>query len=352
MNEQVSQLHRLVLERVQAAAGDSPQPAGAEVESADYDWSVPHHFTAEQLERIDQFAAGIAERVCEVLLGLLHEPVEFELASVTQHYGGDRLDRQAPEGGDSQEPQAEEGSETQEAAVEATDSHSGSILDAAGRPCGLIVLPPVCASDWVRKLLGGQEATDGQRELSVLESALLADIASAVVDAFSVALQTAGGRQLRADEQILKGQGVLPGQASSEFCQIDLRQKDSQDPQVLSFVLFSETLEAAAGVESQRAKDSPAGDSGLEMTAHLERTPVTATALVGNAKVSMHQIATLEIGDVLLLDRQVDEPIDLIVQDRAVLCGFPVVSAGCYAVQIASPAESYATSSDQDKAQT
>ncbi|QXT34456.1 FliM/FliN family flagellar motor switch protein [Sphingomonas sanguinis] len=61
---------------------------------------------------------------------------------------------------------------------------------------------------------------------------------------------------------------------------------------------------------------APAGPLGSGMTA-LAATPVTVSAAVGRAELSVADLRALEIGDVIVLDRPLAEPVPLAVDGHA-----------------------------------
>jgi len=71
---------------------------------------------------------------------------------------------------------------------------------------------------------------------------------------------------------------------------------------------------------------------------HLQVLPITITAQLGLTELTFREITSLQANDVLLLDKTVDQPVDLIVGNQVVYYGWPVKSAGKYAVSITSAA--------------
>ncbi|MHC4498092.1 MAG: FliM/FliN family flagellar motor switch protein, partial [Planctomycetota bacterium] len=61
---------------------------------------------------------------------------------------------------------------------------------------------------------------------------------------------------------------------------------------------------------------------------------VSVTAQLASALVPFEQILNLRVGDVLLLEKEVGEPVELIVEGLTVVCGQPARSAGKYAVAV------------------
>jgi len=140
-----------------AAARQSASAEKDTPDAADFDWSAPRHFTGEQLETLNEVAAAGAEGISRALTKLLQMTVQVQAQLATQHYGPDLQD-----------------------ASQETDCWA-SVVDDAGNLIGLLVLPASLAARWVARLLGGIDSDVVEdRELSALESTLLADILTAM----------------------------------------------------------------------------------------------------------------------------------------------------------------------------
>lgn len=318
MSQQESQAGGGPLQRLFAAARSSAQSTGAEqVEAIDFDWFAPQHFTRDQLERLSEFAQELAGHVSRSLTATLHSEVIVQSDQVGQYYGQALTE-----------------------SVNAAGSYAGSILDAEGNACGLIVMPSACASGWVSQLLGvPAETSDGQRELSGLETDLLADVMAAVVKGLSRASQQAGGGKFSLDQKVVKDQLPLPGGDASEFCKITFQQVEVAEDQAMPMILQSDALD---GICQEKGVGDQGGDKAIDTRSliieHLQKATVTATAWLGEARASMKDILAMEPGDVLLLQRKMNEPIDLEVKGRYVLSGLPVAFNENYALQVVTPA--------------
>lgn len=314
MSGQSQKLDQAVLERVLAAARTPIAPIESE-EAADYDWSAPHGFTREQSERVNSFMQDAATRTSEALSILMRQQLQMRGDPVTQHYADQMPD--------------DVGKDT---------DYSATVLDARGGACGRIVLPAEGAMEWVGKMLGSSERPTGeQRELSTMENALLVDVVAVIIKAFSDTAQSMGAERFGVEKQLVKGEFEPPGGTGSEITRITLRQEDASDSQTVSILLISEALDGVAGAGTVQGERGVSGNMRGRMVWHVSQVPVVVTASLGTAKARMKEILTLEPGDVLLLQKTVNESIDLSVQGTVVCSGRPVSCEGQYAVQITHP---------------
>jgi flagellar motor switch protein FliM len=304
------------------AAPPAPAPATAVAAPAapavsdacpvvDYDWRAPRRFVAAERRKLADLAAKAAQCIATDVGGLLRRQLAFEAGPVTEHYAAALWNPAArPEYG-----------------VQLTDK--------AGRVCGMLGLPPQVAIGWVEQLLGGTSAAEGGlKALSFLESALLLDIAAAMVKAFSAASQELGGPALQHVESVALEQSPLQSRDGEEFCRFAFVTQTAHGRAEIGLAVFSDLLAAVADPALLKTKPRPPEELRKELMSHLAKTPVKVTAWIGRSTVTMRDVTVLEPGDVLLLSRAANDPIELLVMGNIVHMGRPVVCDGHYAVQV------------------
>ena len=67
----------------------------------------------------------------------------------------------------------------------------------------------------------------------------------------------------------------------------------------------------------------------------MHNVPIEVIARFNPASMALNDVMNLAVGDILLLDKKVDEPIELLLNNRPCLLGHPAASLGKYAVVIA-----------------
>ena len=70
------------------------------------------------------------------------------------------------------------------------------------------------------------------------------------------------------------------------------------------------------------------------MLSHVHNTTVSVTAQLASAMLTFEEILSLQTDDILVLDKSVNEPVELIVKGQAILRGRPAKSGGKHAVVI------------------
>lgn len=319
MTQQAQQCDRRIIRQMLAAAQRrAPQEAqSVESEAADYDWQTPCRFLRPALEKLDAAAARFGRELSKAVGGLLQSEVEFQPVGVAQHYAG-RLRESAAD-----------------RAV-----HFTELTGPEGEHCGLVTLPPDMAAAWVARLLGGSTGED-DRELSALETDLLMDILRTMAQGISADSQAVGGPALAHGQTLSRGAIALPGEDTDEYCEFAFEVSASEKTSQVFLLIASETVDRIIGVEHSRSSKGPE-QVRQDLLGHLRQAPIAATLRLGEAAVTMREAMALEAGDVVLLQRHIDEPAEIVIQDRAVLLAHPVTCEDRYGAEIVSWTDSQA----------
>ncbi|MCD6392674.1 MAG: FliM/FliN family flagellar motor switch protein, partial [Planctomycetes bacterium] len=135
--------------------------------------------------------------------------------------------------------------------------------------------------------------------------------------------------------EIVTGRLPVEFRATEEVCKIGLRVKkaDSKEATEAYFLILCEKLHHVVGDRTQ-AYDSVEEDVADAMLRHVYEIPISVKAQLDSTAFTIEEAMSLGVGDILLLDKKVTDPIDLIVEDRILFRGRPAKSAGKYAVVI------------------
>jgi flagellar motor switch protein FliN/FliY len=93
-------------------------------------------------------------------------------------------------------------------------------------------------------------------------------------------------------------------------------------------------LTPIAGRTAQDSGGFSTEDISKVILGHLQEMPVLITSQLASAVLSFEELMNLQADDILLLDKRVDQPVELIVDGRTVYYGRLAKSAGKYAVTI------------------
>jgi|GEM_PF-304961 len=354
----IDSLSREKIRQLLAAVGSRPSDAATEMQASDYDWHQPHYFNREQLTSLDSFTKNLAAEVAEKFAQLYHSDFDVTTVSTTQHFAGALLGQIS--GSKARDPASREPSDYYLAF-----GHDQKHL------CGFISIPEQTAVAWVTQLLGEAESEvsggagtqkDSAKILSQLEESLLLDIAAAIVASFSAcysfsrapstvpafAGMTSSPRK-RGSGQVLSGaegfesartivRGELPIelQQLEELCKIvfAVRRTGSENSGQAYLVIPCSELAPVTGKNRAAEHEMPASERQSAIIEHLHRMPVSTTAQLARTYLTFQELMAARPCDILLLDKAIDESMELIVDGRTLFRGRPAKSAGQYAIVI------------------
>jgi flagellar motor switch protein FliM len=279
---------------------------------AEYDWRDPHYFNEDQLNRLAATMSQTAAHMAEVFVHFHHGTFDVSPVSITQHFASD-LPNQAEMEHDYYLPFGPE----------------------KGPPCGFAVLSRETARTWVALLLGeAGPDRNSEQTLSPLEISLLSDLTTALVESFLVPLQR--HHHLQANRPLGQGQPSIQYELTEEICRIAFRVKEggAEENAEVAFLLPGGTLAALVGQTTTAAPRVTPQEVARALMEHLLQMRVTLSARLAATSVRFREVLDLGPGDILLLGKSIEEPLELVVDDRTIFRGRPVKADGRCAVLV------------------
>ena len=313
-SRKINNLSRQRVNELLSAVGSGPAEDIAQVDFTEYDWNDPHYFNGEQLAKLNGFAQKSARAMVTRFSDFCRSRFDVEITSITQHFAGEYLNKAVH--GEQQDFFVQFGA-------------------APERPCGFIGIPEKTAGAWARQLLGDSESQeDSKMELSSLEESLLLDLTSALIEAFSESEATF---KFTLTGNLIKGMLPFNLSATEELCRIsfDVRKADSEEGSVAYLVIKCDELALLTDKAVTVTDGFSANEVSKAIVNHLQEMTVSITAQLDTATLTFEDVMNLRVNDMLLLDRTVDEQINLVLEGRPIFSGRPAKSAGKYAVVIA-----------------
>ena len=300
------------MQQLLAAVGSRPSDDSKQISASEYNWHEPHYFTREQLSKLDDFT----QRMCKTLSAKFSTlcPGEFnvEINEASQHFADNLL--------------AEFFSSRQ-------DNYYLAFGNNPDSPCGLIGIPTETAFTWATQLLGDAETQkDKNRDLSQLEESLLFDIACGIVEALCEAQPDIA---LQPGKALVKRLLPLELQGTEELCKITFTvTKTASDATQAHILIPCEALEPVVGRSAQDTGEMSAEDTSKALLQCLQEVNVCITAQLAVVELPLKELIDLCRDDILVLDKRIDEPIEVVVEGEPLLRGRAARSAGRYAVVI------------------
>ncbi|MBN1974891.1 MAG: FliM/FliN family flagellar motor switch protein [Sedimentisphaerales bacterium] len=302
------------IQRLLKAVGSRPQMDDSSVEYSEMKWNEPHYFSKDQLDKLEIFVQNIAAALTEKFSAFCRTPFEVEITSTSQRCADECL--------------------TETNAQQRKDYYL-SFGSGPGKEFGILEIPEQTASLWVKQLLGDSESNEEQgRELSQLEQSLLYDLASVIVKTLSVVHPKL---ESIPSNNIVSGQLPIKLKEAEEICRISfsVKRNGSEMKSDASFFIPCVKLEIVTGKNTYTQNESSAQDFSKVIIEHLGSTPVRITVRLACSQLGFEDMMNLQVDDIIMLDKRIDEPVELIAEGHTFGFGWPAKSEGQYAVTIA-----------------
>jgi flagellar motor switch protein FliM len=275
------------------------------INATDYNWRQSKYFTREQLKKIESFAQKAANNVAANFKTLYQ--CNFEItASVSQHTAGEF--------------------------TKADDANKQYYLafGAKDQKVGYLAMPAQTAILWATQLLGDTKSEiSTDKEMSQLELSLLLDIASTAIKGFSESYSS----ELSANGEIGK---KIPLELDSiqDVCKItiDVKKTGSEQASQASFIIMAEKLSAIAG-QVKTENISPQNVQKALLT-YIQNIPVSFTVKFADINLNLQDLMSLQANDTIVLNKKVNEAVDVIFNDRVIYRAKPAKANDNYAVVI------------------
>ncbi len=304
-------LSREKIQQILASIGSQRADDSNKVETAEYNWHQPHCFSSDQLKKLDNFTAKVAQACAEKFAQLYNGDFDVTITSTTQHFADEFT-----------------------TSGNAQSDYYLAFGTGQDQLFGLVGMPGQTAIAWASQLLGDTKSEENSdRDLSQLEQSLLFDIAFSIVKALS---DSYDDYDLHPSSEIVRGQMPIELENTEELCKItfNVKKSDSENSSDAYFLILCDKLKPIAGQNIQSGKESSAEDIAKAMLGHVYKIPVSITAQLASTVLTFEEAMSLQVDDILLLNKKVNELVKLIVNGRTVLCGQPAKSEGKYAVAI------------------
>jgi len=312
MSKAANSLSNEKIRQLLIAVGSGPLEDTTGIKATEYNWNQPHYFDGKQLNKLDDFTKKIARAMAVEFVDFCHGEFDVTVTSTTQHFAAELIDQSL-----------ESGQNDYYLSFGTDQNHS----------CGLISIPTQTAFVWATQLLGdpASEEEDSGRDLSQLEESLLLDLLSALIGAFSHKTW-----DFQPAKNIVRRLFPLELKGTEELCKItfDVKKTDEEKGIEAYILILCSKLEPVVGRAEQAVGGFSANDISKAILGKMQQMPVSITAQLASTVLTLEEALNLEVGDIFLLDKKVNEPIELITSGRTALLGRPAKSAGKYAVVI------------------
>lgn len=319
-SEETSDLVSEKMQQLLAAVGSKPTEDTTQIEATEHDWHQPHYFSNDELDKLDDLTTQVAAAIAERFAQLYNSDFNVTIASTTQHFAGQLFEQILASG--------------------QNDYYLGFGTDEE-HLFGFVGIPAQSAVTWVTQLLGDSESeTDPSKAFSGLEESLLLDIASAIVESLAGSLRDYS--DIQAAKAVTKSQPPFELHGIEELCKIVFvveQAAPASDKQPTNggkahILVPCSKLAPAVGKTAESDIEVSSQDTSKVILEHLQQTLVSVTARLACMVLTLEEIMSLRSGDILLLDKPIDEPGELVVQGQPIFRAQLAKSASKHAVVI------------------
>ncbi len=289
--------NKLTIEKIRqilACVGVKQGQTADQVESKEYDWTQPHYFTTAQLEKLKDFTLTVSSALAATFDQFLRSSFNVQPGQITQHYAQKFINELF------ENPQ--------------NDLYL-IIKGEKDASCGLIIVPKDTAAGWLKLLLGESETkADADQQLSQLEKFLLTDIIFHLAETI-----VNSNRQLniKATKNLLTENFSLDIGQTEELCRItfEIKQKNADKSCQMHLLLPCSKFLPVVGAAANKKNLTPEQVKNAILE-HIKLLPVSVTARFARTELKFEQILTLQKGDILMLDKKISEPLELVVEGK------------------------------------
>ncbi len=297
-----------VIRRITSRLGSAGPVRDESINAADYDWRQCHHYSPDSLAKLKELAQKAAVTMAEKLTELFHAKPDVAADSVEQIFACEAAEGEGAAG-----------------------SWMLHFKPAKGKVCGFLRIGSETAAKWVALLLGDDNSKkDSSEPLSELEETLLMDIAGAIAQSFAKSASGAGCAAVAPAPQFEKG-GDSQLDPMADVCKATFSVKTGEVVSKADIVLLCETLDAAVGMEVKAGTEAPEKTRGM-MLEYIKPSAVPIETVMGGASIRIMDMVELKAGDVIILDKQVGEPIDVLINGKPLCRGQLAACEGRYAI--------------------
>jgi flagellar motor switch protein FliM len=317
--------NKVVRQRMQqllAAIGSRQTDASQYADASPYDWYQPHCFNNQQMKKLSAFAAKVATCLAAKFRAICQKFSEVSIVSTSEHFSAQFIG-QGP--------------------ADDTDQNKGPVNyylpfnTGQEEPCGFVSVPPQTAVTWTTQLLGDTETKENTvRPLSDLETSLLFDVTKLIIDALSAAAEKI---PFKNTSNAVADRLPLQLKGTEEFCKITfkVRKQQSESYSEAHILILCDKLIPLVSDAGQAEGKFSDKDITRAMQTHIEKIDIPVTVQLASVAVTVEDAMSLSPGDILVLDKKIDEPAHLLVNGKPIFCGKCAKSEDNYAIAITEP---------------
>jgi flagellar motor switch protein FliM len=286
-----------------------PQNDSDSADCKDYNWLEPHCFSSTQIEETNLFAGKLAEQIKTQLKKYYGPDFEIKFDSISLLY---------PE---------QLNSENQ------SGNYCLSFTDEPASIFGLLDIPQATAAAWTGQLLGDGHSKQENSQISSLERSLLHDIAAEVINAISLSIPQGKIKPQGCITENLVAMKFSPGQ---EICRLTFNfiLKDSEKQFIFSYLVLCDHITNRALADAGTKPQTTPAKIKEAIIKSIKNIKVPLDSMFCKQLFTLDEILSLEVDDVLIFNKKINDPVDILANQKPIFSGTLAKNNGHYAVLI------------------
>ncbi|MDD5133964.1 MAG: FliM/FliN family flagellar motor C-terminal domain-containing protein [Phycisphaerae bacterium] len=274
----------------------------------DYNWLEPHCFNSTHIQKINLFAGKLAEQIKTQLKKYYGQNFEVKFDSIGQFFD-EQLKSETP-----------------------SENYCLAFTDEAGSIFGYLDIPQATAVAWTRQLLGDSHNTEEQNpQLSSLEISLLHDIAAEVINSISLSIPQGKIKPQGCITKNLVAMKFSPGQ---EICKLtfNFTLKDSEKQFTFSYLVLCNHITNRVLADADTKPQITDAEIKEKIIQNIKNIKIPLNSMICKQLFSLDELLSLEVDDILIFDKKIDDPVNILANQRPIFSGTIAKNEGHYAV--------------------
>ena len=280
-----------------------------------FDWSCPHHFGPEAWSLLNNLGKKTAAQIERALRMLCQEKVRVSLKKIEQEFACALAERTAH-----QDP----------------PMYFLPVLVASSEREGFVCINPQSSALLIGQALRDPEAgIDSSGNFSLLEKTILHDTVCSVFDSAALALEEHASLKLGRGEDIVSRDWPLSLHGMEDLCGFCFEAVwDEQRKAEFTLMLRAEVLEPALEHRPGVSKKLSPQETSRLILRRMEDVLVEVTTRICRASMPLEELMGLSAGDVLVLNKKTNEPVEVLLNGESCLKAWPAQTQNRWAIVV------------------
>jgi len=278
------------------------------------DWYIPHRLNSESRESLMLFSVKLAGYLEKSLHTLAGATFDVRAEGLYERYA-DQLYTHVMQ--------------------EQPKTYYMPVLQPNKGPVGFISLPFETATRLVGFMLRDPESQIGDNgQMTSLAESILLDATSALAEALTEGFNEYGRIPIQKSNQIIYSDWPVRFHDLDDMCEFRFEAVSGQAKLTISLTVVDEVIAEIAQINGPFSRAEEKKASPDHIVRQMHEAPMRITALLSSALMTLKDILSLEEGDVVVLDRRITEPADVLINGRTTFSAWPAKADGRRALLI------------------